>query len=269
MPMPDPASARRAPGSVERALRILRELAAGPATISELGRSLGVHRTTSLRLLRTMEEERFVRRAADGRYRLGPQMRMLAHTAVESLDVRTAAAEHLRALGERCGQTVHLAGLEDRDVVYLDKVESRHAIRMYSRIGAFAPPHATALGKAILAHLDPAERDRLLGPPPWRRCTAHTRTTREALEQELRRTVAQGWAVDDFEHEEFIHCVAAPVRDASGAVCAAVSVAVPRMVLERDDLLALVPDVIATAAAVSEELGWEDHDRRAGHDANP
>lgn len=244
-------------GSVQRALQILVHLADSPATISDLGRSLGVHRATAMRLLRTLEEERFVRRGADGRYHLGPRMRTLAHTAVESLDLPTAAGEHLRALGEKCGHTVHLAGLEDGAVVYLDKVETRHTIRMYSRIGAAAPSHATGVGKVILAHVSPDERDRMLGDEPFLRCTPNTHTDRAGLELELERVRNQGWALDDFEHEEFIHCVAAPVRDASGAVCGAVSVSTPRMVVDRNELLALVPDVMATAEAVSAELGWE------------
>lgn len=247
-------------GSVERALRILVELAQGPASISEIGRRLDVHRTTSLRLLRTLEEERFVRRSPDGLYRLGPRMRMLARAAADTIDVRAAAADHLRGLGEKCGHTVHLAGIEDDGVVYLDKVESRHAIRMYSRVGAVAPTHATGVGKAILSLLPARERARLLGQEPFARFTANTRTTRDTLDRDLDDAAARGWALDDYEHEEFIHCVAAAVRDETGAPVAALSVSVPRMVVDRDDLLALVPDVVATAGAVSRELGWEDHD---------
>ncbi|GAA4909212.1 IclR family transcriptional regulator [Streptomonospora salina] len=244
------------PGSVQRALQILIELASGPATISELGRRLDVHRTTSLRLLRTLEEERFVRRTDDGRYRIGPRMTGLAQIALEGLDVRAAAAGHLRELGAACGHTVHLAAREGGSMVYLDKVESRHAVRMYSRIGAAAPLHATAVGKALLAHMPESERDDLLGEPPYERFTAGTRTTRESLAADLARVAEQGWALDDFEHEEFIHCAAAPVRDASGAVAAAVSVSAPDMVVDRARLLALVPALTETAAAVSEELGW-------------
>ncbi len=244
-------------GSVERALQLLVELAGGPASISELGRRLDVHRTTSLRLLRTLEDERFVRRTDDGRYRLGPRMAMLAHSALEGLDVRAAAAGHLRALGDKCGHTVHLAGLDDASVVYLDKVESRHTVRMYSRIGAAAPAHATAVGKTILAFAGGTERERLLDDPPFRGMTPNTHTTREELDRDLDEIAARGWALDDAEHEEFIHCVAAPIRDAGGRVGAAVSVSVPRMVLGRDGLLALAPDVVATAGAISEELGWE------------
>ncbi|MPY97909.1 MAG: helix-turn-helix domain-containing protein [Actinophytocola sp.] len=243
-------------GSVERALHILVELADGPASISELGRRLDVHRTTSLRLLRALEEERFVRRTEDGHYRLGPRMAMLAHTALEELDVRTAAAGHLRALGDKHGHTVHLATIEGRSVIYLDKVDSRHAIRMYSRVGATAPLHATGVGKILLAFSPTDERDRLLGDPPFQQCTPNTRTTREELDRDLALAVEQGWTVDDAEHEEFIHCIAAPVFDASGTIAAAVSISVPRMVLGHDELLDMVPDLTTTADAVSEELGW-------------
>ncbi|GAA1781156.1 MULTISPECIES: IclR family transcriptional regulator [Streptomonospora] len=242
--------------SVERALRILVELASGPATISDLGRRLDVHRTTSLRLLRTLEEERFVRRMEDGRYRIGPRMTSLAQVALEGLDVRAAAAGHLRELGTACGHTVHLAAREGRAMVYLDKVESSHAVRMYSRIGAPAPLHATGVGKAVLAAMPQDERDGLLGEPPYDRCTPNTRTTREELAADLAEVADRGWALDDFEHEEFIHCVAAPIRDAAGTVTAAVSVSAPNMVLDRPQLLDLVRPLQRTAAAISEELGW-------------
>ncbi|WP_116247982.1 IclR family transcriptional regulator [Nocardiopsis sp. FIRDI 009] len=242
--------------SVERAMRILVELADGPTTISDLGRRLDVHRTTSLRLLRTLEEQRFVRRTEDGRYQLGPRMATLAAAALEGFDVRGLAARHLRELGAACGQTIHLGALEGDRVVYLDKVESRHAVRMYSHIGALAPLHATGIGKAILAHLPERERDTLLGDPPFARCTPNTRTDRAALDEELALTAGRGWALDDFEHEEFIHCVAAPVLDASGRVTAAISISAPSMVLDRPGLLALTADLTATARDISEELGW-------------
>lgn len=242
--------------SVERAMRILVELAEGPTTISELGRRLDVHRATSLRLLRTLEEQRFVRRTDDGSYQLGPRMATLAAAALEGLDVRASASRHLRSLGASCGQTVHLGALEGDKVVYLDKVESRHAVRMYSHIGAVAPLHATGMGKALLAHMSERERDDVLGAPPFARYTRNTRTERAELEGELARVARQGWALDDFEHEEFIHCVAAPVRGAAGGVTAAVSISAPSMVLDRSGLLALTGELLSTAHDISEELGW-------------
>jgi DNA-binding IclR family transcriptional regulator len=248
--------------AVERALRILVELGDGPATISDLARRLDVHRSTALRLLRPLEAERFVRRREDGRYALGATIQSLSQAALEEHDVRAVAHPHLQALGDRHGHTVHLAALQDREVVYLDKVESTHAIRMHSRIGATAPLHATGVGKAILAQLPEAQLDQLLGDEPYRSCTAHTRTTRTALETELAATRDRGWVLDDREHEEFIHCVAAPVFDATGRVCAAISITVPVMIMERDDLIALAPDVTSAAAAIGQDLGWKPRDDR-------
>lgn len=242
--------------SVQRALHILVELSGGPITISEVGRRLNVHRTTSMRLLRTLEEEQFVRRTDDGSYRIGPRMVTLAHAALESLDVRAVAGTHLRTLGAACGHTVHLAGLEGDQVMYLDKVESRHAVRMYSRIGAHAPLHATGVGKAILAAMPEQQRTHLLGAEPYGRYTPNTHTTRSELDVELTEAAKRGWALDDFEHEEFIHCVAAPIREADGRVSAAVSVSAPGVVLDRAGLLALVDDLTITATQISEELGW-------------
>jgi len=243
-------------GSVERALHILVALADGPATISEIGRRLGVHRTTSLRLLRSLENEHFVRRRDDGRYRLGPRMTMLAHAALDSADVRSVATHHLHELGAKHGHTVHLGAVENHNVIYLDKVESQHAIRMYSRIGVTAPLHATAVGKAILAHTPQSERDRLLGDPPFRTCTPNTITARADLDRDLEATLRNGWALDHYEHEEIIHCVAAPIFDAANHAIAAVSISAPSVVLDHDGLLALTPDLLDTAHAISEELGW-------------
>src|SRR5699024_6686206 len=86
---------------------------------------------------------------------------------LEGLDLRSAAHEHLRALGSASGHTVHLAALDGDSIVYLDKVESRQSIRMYSYVVARAPLHATGVGKAILAHIDPQERESITRTRPY------------------------------------------------------------------------------------------------------
>src|SRR5699024_6340043 len=106
------------------------------------------------------------------------------------------------------------------------------------------------------AHTPRSERDRLLGHPPFPACTPNTRTVRADLERDLETTLRHGWALDDYEHEEFIHCVAAPVFDAANQPTAAVSISVPSVILDHDGLLALTPDLLDTTRAISEELGW-------------
>ncbi|MUN35810.1 IclR family transcriptional regulator [Actinomadura litoris] len=246
--------------SLARALAILGDLGEGPRTLDELAAKVGVHKTTVLRLLRTMEEERFVHRDADHRFHLGAGLFALAGAALEQRGIRDIAAPHLARLNDATGQTVHLGVYEGGDVVYLDKYDSRHAIRMYSRVGLRMPLHATAIAKVLLADLPEPRRRRAAAEIDYVPFTEHTITGPDALLEELARVAGQGYAMDDAEHETFIRCVAAPVRDASGRVVAAVSISVPEVVLSRDDVVALLPDLLATTRAISADCGHTERD---------
>lgn len=242
--------------SLSRALHILNELAEGPRSLDELAETVGVHKTTVLRLLRTLEDDRLVYRDSAFRYHLGAGLFALSSRALEQRPVRAAASQHLAALSRETGHTVHLAVYEGGEVVYIDKYDSRHPVRMYSRIGLRARLHCTAVAKVLLAGLPPDARRAAVEGIEYEPLTRNTITSPEALLAELARVAEQGYAVDRGEHETFINCVAAPVRDASGRVVAAVSISVPDVVLDLDQVLALRPEVQATAAAVSRDCGW-------------
>ncbi|GLW64441.1 IclR family transcriptional regulator [Actinomadura rubrobrunea] len=260
--------------SLGRALRILIELGEGPRGLDELAATVGVHKTTVLRLLRTLEEERFVYRDGDHRFHLGRRMFALSAAALEQREIRGVAAPHLARLNEVTGQTVHLGVYEGGEVVYLDKYDSRHAIRMYSRIGLRMPLHATAIAKVLLADLPDGRRERVVGDIDFVRYTPNTITDPDALLAELARVAEQGYAVDDAEHETFIRCVAAPIRDVTGRVVAAASISVPDVVLPREQVMDLLPELLATTRAISAECGYRedahrDPVRRAPRDESP
>lgn len=242
--------------SLERGLRVLAELADGPRTLDQLTATLGVHKSTTMRLLRALEANRFVRRADVHHYRLGSSLFDLANRALEDLDVRTVARPHLARLGEMTGHTVHLAIYECDQIVYVDKADSKHPVRMYSRVGKRAPVHCTAMGKILVAEWPDRSRRELADRLPYPKLTANTITSATEFLGELDRTREQGYAVDRREHEDFIHCVAAPVRDSEGQVSAALSLSVPTMLLDFDGLLALVDELLLAAGRVSSELGW-------------
>ncbi|GJF27381.1 IclR family transcriptional regulator [Kitasatospora sp. NE20-6] len=244
--------------TVSRALRLLAELGEGERSLDQLAEVLGVHKTTVLRLLQSLEEERFVHRDAAYRYHLGAGLFALAGLALEQRGIRRTAAPHLAALNAATGQTVHLAAYEGGEVVYIDKYDSRQPVRMYSRVGLRASLHCTAVAKVLLADLPPAERRRVAAGITYTPHTAHTLTGPKALLAELEQVAAQGWAQDHAEHETFINCVAAPVRDATGRVVAAASVSVPDVVLPYEQVLELLPQLLATARAVSADAGATD-----------
>ncbi|BAU85739.1 iclR-family transcriptional regulator [Streptomyces laurentii] len=239
--------------TVDRALSILPLLARGPADLGQVAGRLGVHKSTALRLLRTLREHGLVYRQRDQRYRLGAGLFALAQEAVENLDVREIAHPHLAALNERTGHTVHLAVREEGEVLYIDKVESRYPVRMYSRIGKPVAVTVAAVAKLLLADLPEPERRALAARLDYPRYTSRSTPDAAAFLTELATVRAQGWATDLGGHEESINCVAAPIRGADGRVVAAMSVSAPNVVVTADELLALLPLVRRTAEDISAE----------------
>ncbi|WP_441246307.1 IclR family transcriptional regulator [Kitasatospora sp. McL0602] len=245
--------------TVARAMRLLAELGQGERSLEQLAAVLEVHKSTVLRLLRPMEDERMVQRDAAHRYRLGPQLFALAGLALEQRGIRAVAAPHLAELNAATGQTVHLAAYEGGEVVYIDKYDSRQPVRMYSRIGLRAALHCAAVSKVLLADLPLTTRQDVVRQIEFTPYTANTLTTPEALLAELETVAAQGWAQDRAEHESYINCLAVPVRDVTGRVVAAVSVSAPDVLLSHRQVLALLPELRATAAAISADCGLAAH----------
>ncbi|MFD3355084.1 IclR family transcriptional regulator [Streptomyces fradiae] len=239
--------------TVDRALSILPLLARGPADLGQVAARLGVHKSTALRLLRTLHEHGLVHRQQDQRYRLGARLFALAQEAAESLDVREIAHPHLVRLNEETGHTVHLAVREGDEVLYIDKVESRYPVRMYSRIGRPVAVTVAAVAKVVLADLPEPELHALTARLDYPRYTPRSTPDAAAFRAELATVREQGWAADLGGHEESVNCVAAPVRGPDGRVAAALSVSAPNVVVTAEELLALLPRVRAAARAAGDD----------------
>ncbi|GAA1562430.1 IclR family transcriptional regulator [Kribbella hippodromi] len=237
--------------SLARALQILTSLGEGDRSLDQLAAELSVHKTTVLRLLRTMEADRFVRRDDSHRYRLGSRLFALADVAREQYVVREVAAPHLRELNQKTGQTVHLAAWENGEVIYVDKLDSVRSVRMYSQVGVPAALHCTAVGKVLLAAQPRRLQEAVLASLDYRSYTPNTITDADRLRTELATTKERGWAQDKAEHEAFINCIGAPLKDRTGRVVGAVSLSVPDVLLNYEQVLELLPDLLATAAAIT------------------
>lgn len=244
--------------SVERALVLVRRTAEGPLGLGEAAELLGVHKSSALRLLQTLEAARFVRRTGAGTYVLGSGVIELSETALAAMDLRQVARPHLVDLQRRTGHTVHLAQLIGDEIVYVDKVDSpsSDSVRLPSRLGRAVPIYASAVGKVVLAHRTAPERDRLLRPVTLEQLTPTTLADREALDDELARIRAQGWARDQGEHDSYAVCVAVPVRDSRREVVAAVSLTEVEVVATLAELEEHVPLLRAVADTVSREYGY-------------
>lgn len=245
--------------SVDKACLLMEVLSDHPngLGISDLAARVGMYKSTAHRLLGTLMRRGYVEQdEPSGKYKLGYTLLDLGMKLLASLDLRREAAPFLQRLALDVNEAVHLAHLDQGEIVYIDKVESSNTIRMHSRIGTRVPAHATGLGKVILAYRPPKEAIDLIDRYGLARLTEHTITDRSQFLQVLRETRERGYAFDLEENELGICCVAAPIWDNTGRVVAACSVSGPSIRMSRQRLVDLVPAVKAVGRAISERLGY-------------
>jgi DNA-binding IclR family transcriptional regulator len=250
--------------SVVRALRLLEALgdSRGEVGIAELSTQVGLHVSTTHRLLSTLVAQGYARQNPDtSRYALGARALHLAESYLGQTDLRRVARPALERLRQETGETANLVILDGREVLYLDKAESPQSLRIFSRIGGRAPLYCTAVGKVLLACRGKAEVEALLGPGPLEALTRSTITSRSQLHRELEKVREQGFALDREECDEGACCIAVPLPDAQGNVEAALSVSGPSVRLTPKRMGELVSLMRRVAGEVSAQLGWRGSQR--------
>jgi IclR family acetate operon transcriptional repressor len=211
-------------------------------------------KSTAHRYLTTLEELGVVERDDRDCFRLGLRLIELAATFLSGQDLQNVSEPFLLQLAAQTQETVHLAVPFADEVVYIAKIDSPHAIRMASHIGARVPLYCTSLGKAILACCTPDRVEEIIGRGLPAR-TPRTVTSPETLRAELERVRAQGFAVDDQENEMGVRCIGAPIFDTTTRVIGAISVSGPASRISLERSLELGPLVRDAASGVSRRMG--------------
>jgi IclR family KDG regulon transcriptional repressor len=223
--------------------------------LEALAREVKLAKPTVYRFLLTLQELGYARRSDGDQWGMTLKLFNVGSRALDHLDLHAAARPVAEELADDLGETVHMGVLEGDSAVYVLKIESRHTIRMFSRVGRRIPLYCTAIGKILLAFAKEDEREGALKGLRLLAFTKKTLTSRTALFAELARIRQQGFALDDEEHEEGIHCIGAPVFDYTGAIIATISVSWPSFRYERGEEGEKVDKVKAAAARISALLG--------------
>jgi DNA-binding IclR family transcriptional regulator len=216
--------------SVSHALDILESFTKAETElgVTELSRRLGLHKNNVFRLLATLESRGYIEQNKETEnYRLGAKTLQIGSTFIEQRECRRQARPVLEQLMAATGETAVVAVLRGDKVIYMDNVETDKTVRVVSRVGAMLPAHCTAVGKAQLAFLQPAEIERLYPENDLAARTEKTVKTRAALLEELKRTLERGWALESEEADMDVRGIAVPVRDFSRSVIAAIGVVAP------------------------------------------
>ena len=221
--------------------------------VSELAGSVGMPKSGVHRLLQALVDERYVEQSSSGRYRVSIKLWEVASAALPGFDLRRHAEGVMHALVEETGESVHLSVLDQRDVVYVHKLEApTNPVRAYSQIGGRVPAHCVATGKAMMAFRGPrwlANAAEHLLP-----ATVNTITDPRAFLAEMARIRAQGYASNGGEWRLGINGLASPIFDDAGTVVGAIGISGPAARVEgprRESLIEQVREAGQTLSMMS------------------
>ncbi len=242
--------------TIDKALQLLKKLAETPLSVTEAAELLDMHKSSASRMLATLQKQGFVMLNSNRRYEIGLTVFQLAEATTEWQNLRRTAEPYLQSLNQTLDETIHLSVLEGVDVIYIDKIDSSRRIRMHSTIGAANPAYCTGVGKVLLAYQSPQEQHRLISQIRFEPFTAATIADAGRLDQELRTIRRTGIAFDFGEHDELIHCVAAPVFNHTRKIIASVSISAPQFVTPADKLRSYQDILLQTVRTISGRLGY-------------
>jgi DNA-binding IclR family transcriptional regulator len=245
--------------TADRAFDVLRAMLAArrPLTLSEIAQACGLAPSTTHRLLASLVRHNFARQDPDtSKYALGLGLLEFGYAILNDLDVRELAAPALTELNRTTGETVHLAVLDGHDLVYIDRRDTHHGVRVNTSIGRRGTPHTTGVGKALLAHLPDTAVDAYLARVPLVPKTANSITDPDVLRHELARSRARGYATDDGEDKDHVCCIAAPILGRGGEPLASISISVPDSRYSLDQLVDFVPHLLEQVQRLSRHFGY-------------
>jgi len=245
--------------SVRRALDIINIISSHKDGIGVTGisRQMDINKSSVHRILATLVQYGYVEQDNEtSRYKLGYKFLELSSKLLESIDLRKAAQPFLQELERETNEVIHLVVYDQREVIYIEKLEGTETLRMHSKVGRRAPLHCTAVGKAILAHLPLHVVHETIERMELAVHTEHTITNKEELLKELAQVKERGYALDLEENEYGIRCVAVPIFDHLGNVAAAVSVSGPTIRMTDQRIDKLHKRMVQIGAKISRRLGY-------------
>lgn len=246
-------------GTVGKALDVLDAVAAfgRPVRFSDLLAQSAYPKATLYRFLQTLTHQGMLSQDEDrGTYALGIRLVRLAHAAWATSSLAPIARPYLDELSQETGETIHLAQLDQGQVLYVDKRNAAKPVEMFSSAGKVGPAYCTGVGKAMLAYLDEAALAAALARQSFHRFTPETLDTPDKLKAELAAVRLRGHAFDREEHEPGIICCAVPILSRAGRAIGAISLT---STTARSSLAALeaqagrIKDIAARIAGAAED----------------
>ncbi|MFQ3619340.1 MAG: IclR family transcriptional regulator [Spirochaetales bacterium] len=247
--------------SIGKALQVIEIMAScgGPRRLQEIAAKSGIPASTALRFLTTLKEYGYVDQVPEtAQYFLTMKFCRIADQISKQIQIRDVVKPFLQKLSKEFEESVSLAIEQNFQVVYIDVVDGPdHMLQTLQRIGKVAPLHGTGVGKCLLSGFDESRLQEFIhkkGIPPL---TPHTIHSLEKLKEELAKVRRNGWAVDNEECEVGARCVAAPIRNYTGKIIAAISTSGPVFRMTEEKMDYIKTHITQAAQEISRLLGFE------------
>ncbi len=244
--------------TVVKSLDVLNLFLTRPALqLNEMVELSGMPKTSVHRMVKSLLDMGFLQRDEQGRYSLGLLFLQFGQLVADRLDIRHVALPLMNQLRDEVGEAVNLIVKDGKEAIYIEKVDTQHPVRLYTKIGRRAPLYAGACSRIILAFLPDEEREQYLRETELAPIGRGTITDRDELRRAIERSRRQGYTVSHSELENDTAAVAAPLFNYTGRMVAGLSIAGPESRFQADRLPYLVERVKQTAKEISARLGWK------------
>lgn len=240
-----------------RVLEIIEVLSqSSSSTIDNLVKKTSIPYTTIYRILQTCVRLRFVDLTEDHCYQLSQKLFHITATYLhEQCPLSVIAHPSLQKLYRYTKETIHLGILEKYKVLYVDKIETQHKIRMHSYIGYQAEIHCTGLGKIITAYLNETEQSDIIKNISFPKYTPHTITSTYEFSEEIKKIKVQGFAEDNEENESHLYCIAVPIFDNHNNIIGALSMSAVLFRFDMTKKHSTIQKMWSCAEEISNKLG--------------
>lgn len=225
-------------------------------SLDEIVQLSGMPKTSVHRMAGSLEDMGFLKKDTDGKYSLGILFLEFGQMVKERMDIREIALPTMNYLRDEANEAVNLVIKEGNEAVYIEKLDTMHPVRVFTKIGRKAPLYGGACPRAILAFLPQTELDQYLNEIELISFASGTINDKEQLQQVLAECRKNGYTVSNSELEDYTAAVAAPIFDSNNQVVASISIAGPSMRFQEEHLLELIRLIKNGANEISYKLGW-------------
>lgn len=246
--------------SIVKAARVINMLAAAsePMSLAQMATEMAISKSTLHGIISTLVDVKFVTQERHSmRYQLGTRLFEIGSAISSQWNARKIAYPFIQQIVAEVGETVHMAVLDDYEVLYINKQESTSSIRIVTDVGVKLPAHCTGLGKALLSGKSKLELQFMVKSKGLSKHTEFTITDFESLWKEMELIRSRGYATDEQEFVEGLRCVAVPVFDHAGEITAALSVSGPVSRMTDDKFELCRESLMKAADEISAGMGYE------------